>query len=253
MVPITVEQLAAAQLDEMRRQTAELEKFARAGFADLPEATEGLIADEIARAFAPLGRALQRLADHLHEHGDELLQRAIGSPSAGAARRGFGPGVVDTTASRDAGTAALLRELRLLRQALERQREAAPPSVIATPGPGREAAAEEASLLARDVGVQIGRLQRMLERVQELFLALRGRRRTPRREELLAGIGALLDQLRICARAMEELRQRLRAERPGDEDSLVLLGRVEGELRRSRETLVALAEAVQGGGGAEAD
>ena len=250
MIPITVEQLAAAQLDEMRRQTDGLDRLARAMFADLPEATEGMIADELAKAFAPLGRAVQRLAEHLEQQGEQLLQRAIGHPSAGSpARRSVGPGVVDTGGARDGGTAALLRELRLLRQTLERQRvPLAPPVSGARAVESEDAAGSEEGLLARDVNVQIGRLRRMLELVQSLFLALRGRRLLPAREELLASIGTLLDELRSSARAMEELRARLREERPGDEGSLALLARVEGELRRSRETLAELAESVQNGG-----
>ncbi len=75
-VPITTAGLAAAQLDEARRQRQELVRLGRSMLVTLPESAERRLGEELAAAFAPLRVSVQRLADRLAE-GDAVL-RAVG-------------------------------------------------------------------------------------------------------------------------------------------------------------------------------
>ncbi len=242
MTPISLEQVAAAQLEELRHHSKALKKLVEASGEGLPHATQEALERELARAVAPFAAAMERLARRVDERGEDLLQVTVQGQGPGRRRQG-GVATLESTPSRDAAWSLLLRELRALRETLLRR--PAPPG----PDSGSGAEVEEkgpaavgGGLVVRDAAAAEARLGRLLALMGRLHARLTGR--GARLREVIEALERLQEEVRLAAASLRELRERLARERPGEEEAVRTLGRLEEELRRSRETLAGLAQSL---------
>jgi len=242
MTPISLEQVAAAQLDELRHHGVALQRLVEASGEGLPRAAEEALERELARAVAPFAAAMERLARRVDERGEDLLRVSVQGQAPSRRRQG-GMAPVESTPSRDAAWGLLLRELRALRETLVRR--TAPAGGDSGGGAESEekvSAAAGGGLVARDAAAAEARLGRLLALMGRLHARLTGR--GVRRRELIEALERLQEEVRLAAASLRELRERLARERPQEEEAVLTLGRLEEELRRSRETLAELAQSV---------
>lgn len=231
-VPITVESVALAQLEELRRHSAELQRLTRGGLDAVPERVEQAIVEELRAAFAPLRQALSELAARLGRDPAWLVEAVQGAASVSSRRR-MAPVLVEHAAARDLAP-ALLQELRLLRHSLER--------ALA----GQQASAGETRSVPRalDAGaIDIERTEQGLGRILEALRALYrklvdGPKPAPSNESLMPLLRDLYARLQDGVQVVRRLRTTVAAGAADDE--LLALGRLEAgldEAARRLETL----------------
>lgn len=221
-VPVTAESVALAQLEELRRQSADLQRLARGGFEGLPQGVERALVEEARAAFAPLRSALAELATRLGRDPSWLAE-AMHGPAPVAGRRRFGPAAVESGGPRELGP-ALLQELREIRRSLERSAVAgaARPGELATPPVAAAGLAEEAERAER-------RLGGLLAALRALYGRLAGGPQDARlREELTPLLRDLYARVQEGAQAVRRLRTTVTADAAGEEAAV--LGRLEAAL-----------------------
>ncbi len=252
-VPITTAGLAAAQLDEARRQRQELARLGRGMLVRLPETVEQRLGEELAAAFAPLRGSVRRLAERLAD-GESVLEsfrRELSADAGGG--RGRRPGGLEPVGGvqRDPWQ-DLASELRAIRELLERGTAAAPVSSPILPtaeGPARPAAATDG--VGGGLRMLRLRLDRLAAAVQGAIARLGdGSEMAVRRRELLGIVGDLNTRIREARRSLGALAEYLdRPAADGGESPPGLreaLEELDGGLRRSRRALADLAESLGG-------
>jgi hypothetical protein len=222
-VPVTAESVALAQLEELRRQSADLQRLARGGFEGLPEGVERALAAEVRVAFAPLRSALAELATRLGREPTWLAEAMLG-PAPVAGRRHVGPAAVESGGPRELGP-ALLQELREIRRSLER----AAAGGSGSPAGGASTPPLAAAGLVVAAARTEGRLGRILDALRALYPRLAvGARDARLREELTPLLRDLYVRVQEGAQAVRRLRTGAATEGAGEEAAV--LGRLEAGL-----------------------
>ncbi len=254
-VPITTAGLAAAQLDEARRQRRELARLGQGMLVRLPETVEQRLGEELAAAFAPLHASALRLAEKLAD-GESVLdafrrELSAGAEGGGRGRRPGGLEPVGGVQTREPWR-GLARELRAIRELLERGAAGASvPSAIPPAADGPAPPATATGGAGDGLRMLRLRLDRLAAAVQGAIGRLGdGPEMAVRRRELLAIVGDLHTRIREARHSLGALAEYL--DRPAGEGGEPAPGlretleELDVGLKRSRRALADLAESLGG-------
>ncbi|GBD44270.1 hypothetical protein HRbin40_01755 [bacterium HR40] len=223
-VPLTSESLALVQIEELRRQSTELQRLVGTGLHDLPARVEEQLERELREAVAPLRAAIAELALRLGRDPSWLGHIAQPEP----ARRWQGPTLprVEVVGERDLGR-SVLDELREIRRLLEMAQS--------SPGPSAKGGGDATSPAQPESWTTVERAASLLERLGEQLRAVWQRLSTASderaRAELVPVLRELWVRLHDGLQAVRRLRAELaRTDQVGREAEGAVLSRLEAAL-----------------------